>query len=236
MLISAIMPTYNRRAFIPQALSYFERQDYPYKELVIVDDGTDTIIDLLPTNLPITYIMLSERCTLGMKRNIAVSLAKGEVICHWDDDDYYGPKRLSTQVKPLLAGQAQVSAFRMSHLLDIRDMRLWECAEWLHAFLFAESVRGGTLMYRASLWQDGQYYPSTNVGEDARFLCGLVAKGAKLARLVDPFSYICIRHGGNDTADITMQGEGWREERLSDFMFNEDRAFYAQLRKELEHG
>src|SRR2546421_11736388 len=93
MLISCIMPTYNRREFIPQALKYFERQDYPYKELIIVDDGTDTIIDLLPTHLQITYIMLSERCTLGMKCNIACSLAKGEVICHFDDDDYFAPHR-----------------------------------------------------------------------------------------------------------------------------------------------
>jgi len=43
--ISCIMPTYNRREFIPQALKYFERQDYPNKELIIVDDGTDTIAD-----------------------------------------------------------------------------------------------------------------------------------------------------------------------------------------------
>jgi len=231
--ISCIMPTYNRREFIPQALKYFERQDYPNKELIIVDDGTDTIADLLPSHLDITYILLSERCTVGMKRNIACSLATGEIICTQDDDDYYGPRRLSQQIAPILAGKAQVSAFRMSHLLDIRDMRLWECADWMHSLLFAESVRGGTLMYRASLWQDGQYYPSTSSGEDARFLCGLIAKGAKLARLVDPFSYICIRHGGNDTADLNIKGEGWREERLSDFMFDGDRAFYERLRGEL---
>src|SRR6266704_2068984 len=106
--ISCIMPTYNRREFIPQALKYFERQDYPNKELIIVDDGTDTIADLLQSHLDITYILLSERCTVGMKRNIACSLATGEIICTQDDDDYYGPKRLSQQVKPILAGHAHV--------------------------------------------------------------------------------------------------------------------------------
>lgn len=40
-LISCIMPTYNRRSFIGLSLKAFEAQDYPAKELIIVDDGTD---------------------------------------------------------------------------------------------------------------------------------------------------------------------------------------------------
>jgi hypothetical protein len=33
--VSCIMPTANRRAFVPRAVVYFLRQDYPNKELVI---------------------------------------------------------------------------------------------------------------------------------------------------------------------------------------------------------
>ena len=39
-LVSCIMPTYNRRHFAGKAIEYFLRQDYPNKQLVIVDDGT----------------------------------------------------------------------------------------------------------------------------------------------------------------------------------------------------
>jgi glycosyltransferase involved in cell wall biosynthesis len=46
-LASCIMPTYNRRHFVPQAIKYFLRQDYPHKELIILDDGTDKIRDLV---------------------------------------------------------------------------------------------------------------------------------------------------------------------------------------------
>jgi glycosyltransferase involved in cell wall biosynthesis len=38
-LVSCIMPTFNRRAFVPQAIRYFLRQDFEHKELIIVDDG-----------------------------------------------------------------------------------------------------------------------------------------------------------------------------------------------------
>jgi len=55
-LVSCIMPTYNRRAFVPQAIYYFLRQDYPNKELIIVDDGTDEVGDLIPGDERIRYI------------------------------------------------------------------------------------------------------------------------------------------------------------------------------------
>ena len=39
-MVSCIMPTNNRRAFLPLALRNFSYQDYPNKELLIIDDGT----------------------------------------------------------------------------------------------------------------------------------------------------------------------------------------------------
>ena len=55
-LISCIMPTYNRREFVSQAIYYFLHQDYPNKELIIVDDGTDEVGDLIPGDERIRYI------------------------------------------------------------------------------------------------------------------------------------------------------------------------------------
>ena len=41
------MPTYERRRYVPQALQSFLQQDYPNRELIIVDDGKDAIGDLV---------------------------------------------------------------------------------------------------------------------------------------------------------------------------------------------
>jgi len=97
-LVSCIMPTYNRRAFVPQAIAYFLRQDYANKELIIVDDGIDAVGDLVPADQHIRYIRLSQKTTLGVKRNIACEQARGTIIAHWDDDDWHAPHRLRYQV------------------------------------------------------------------------------------------------------------------------------------------
>ncbi len=47
-LISCILPTANRRRFVPQAIRLFLAQDYPNKELVILDDGAESAADLVP--------------------------------------------------------------------------------------------------------------------------------------------------------------------------------------------
>lgn len=39
MLVSCIMPTYNRQDLIPVALKCYLSQDWPDKELVVIDDG-----------------------------------------------------------------------------------------------------------------------------------------------------------------------------------------------------
>jgi glycosyltransferase involved in cell wall biosynthesis len=48
--VSVVVPTYNRRKFIPHMLHMFDYQNYPKElmELLIYDDGTDKIKDLIP--------------------------------------------------------------------------------------------------------------------------------------------------------------------------------------------
>ena len=59
--VSLCTPTYNRRVFISQMVKNVEKQDYPKNkfEWIIIDDGTDSIEDLLPkdseTELNIKY-------------------------------------------------------------------------------------------------------------------------------------------------------------------------------------
>ena len=98
-LVSCIMPTYNRRKFVPRALKYFLRQDYEPRELIIIDDGTDAVQDLIPRDDRIRYIRLAERLTIGAKRNLACDLAKGDIILHWDDDDWMADWRVSYQAR-----------------------------------------------------------------------------------------------------------------------------------------
>ena len=105
-LVSCIMPTRDRPQFVPHAVDYFLRQDYPAKELIVLDDGHTSIAKLLPASPLIRYIRLEQRQRVGAKRNLGCQTARGGVIMHWDDDDWMARWRLRYQVTELLAGRA----------------------------------------------------------------------------------------------------------------------------------
>jgi len=107
-LVSCITPTANRRGFLPQAIRYFLAQDYPHKELIIVDDGEDAVGDLVPEDARIRYIRLQGKTVLGEKRNRAAADARGEIIVHYDDDDWSAPWRLGYQIEELLTSGADI--------------------------------------------------------------------------------------------------------------------------------
>src|SRR5215211_5248281 len=78
-LISCIMPTANRRHFVAQAVRYFLAQDYPAKELIVFDDGTETAADLMPADPRVIYLRSEQRHPLREKRVLCGQAARGKL-------------------------------------------------------------------------------------------------------------------------------------------------------------
>ena len=195
-LVSCIMPTYERRRYIPQALQSFLQQDYPNRELIIVDDGKDAIRDLV-AGLPNVRYFYVARTSIGAKRNLACRHAAGEIIAHWDDDDWYSPDRLRYQVMPILAGKADVTGLENAFVLELPCGKFWTTEPKLHQRLFVGNVHGGTLVYRKELWEQGMRYPEINLAEDAGLLIRATRQGKRLVRLANPGVFVYVRHGRN---------------------------------------
>jgi glycosyltransferase involved in cell wall biosynthesis len=123
----------------------FRVQDYPARDLVIVDDGTDVVRDVVDGVAGVRYLRLPARVSVGEKRNRACAAAQGAIIAHWDDDDWYAPNRLRHQIAPLLAGKADLTGLENSYLLELPEARFWVARAALHARMFTGDVHGGTL-------------------------------------------------------------------------------------------
>lgn len=196
-LISCIMPTRDRRAFVRIAVDAFLAQDYPNKELIVVDDGDDPIQNLLPDKSNLRYLRLTERASIGRKRNLGCQHASGELIAHFDDDDWYAPGRLSYQADPILHGTADIAGLENAFTLDLSTKQFWAVSSTLHKRMFVGDVHGGTLMFRRSILNSGLYYPDTSLAEDAWLLRRAMSRGRKLARLPNPGVFVYMRHGRN---------------------------------------
>ena len=111
--VSVMIVTFERPEFLALALDNILQQDYPVHEVVVVDDGPEALTqDWRAVGLGrVKYIHLPARMTIGAKRNVACAAATGDVVVHWDDDDYFHSSRLRLQV---LCGSWQAVGWRLA--------------------------------------------------------------------------------------------------------------------------
>jgi glycosyltransferase involved in cell wall biosynthesis len=229
-LVSCIMPTYDRRRFVPQAIKYFLQQDYPNRELIVVDDGTEPAGDLIPQDPSIRYTRLPKKQSIGAKRNLACETARGDIILCWDDDDWYAPHRISYQVTPLLHGKADVTGLDQSLLLSLPTRQFWAYTSQLHARLFVQGIVGGTLAFWKRLWSQGVRFPNASLAEDATFLQILMRRGARLERLANAGMFVYVRHANNSWRFVPgnfLDPKAWQQVEPPSFIPAADCAFYG---------
>lgn len=100
MLCSIIIPLYNKANFIEEALRSILNQTYQNFEIIVVDDGSsdDGVERVRAIND--SRIMLVQQVNGGVSRarNKGISLAKGDLVCFLDADDWYLPQYLNAIV------------------------------------------------------------------------------------------------------------------------------------------
>jgi len=156
--VTCLCLTRNRRTWLPKAIACFQKQTYPQAELLILADGQD-VRELLPDDDRVRLIHLSEVRTIGEKRNFGCGRAQGDVICHWDDDDWSAPGRLADQI-PRLNGIA---------VTGYNAMRFTDGGRWWRYQGTSDYALGTSLCYLRSWWQ-AHPFKACNVGEDNVFV------------------------------------------------------------------
>jgi glycosyltransferase involved in cell wall biosynthesis len=201
--VTCIIPTANRRAYVPHAIAQFLRQDYADCDLLVLDDGAQSVEDLIPDDPRVRYVRDDQKRPIGAKRNRACELARGDVIIHWDDDDWNAPWRVRYQVEQLLARRADICGLDRVLFYDPAEDRGWE---FVYAANATPWVYGATLCYTKAFWRRNPF-PAIGVGEDSRFVWSSVSK--KVVALEDQTFFVGIIHPGNTSPKHT-RGTRWR--------------------------
>ena len=198
--VTCVMPTRNRPArFLASALKCFFEQDYREEmELLVLDDSDEPALPPFKRTEKrrVRYIWedpIMGHSALGAKRNRANTKARGQVIVHWDDDDWYTPERVSRQVEFLLEQKKQVVGYH--------SFLYWREADG-KGFMYTDPAfrphaGGSSMCYWKSWWK--QYpFMDRQVGED--FLFATTAKRYKELASEDGCEMLVARIHGSNTA------------------------------------
>ena len=124
VLVSVILPTYNRAAQVGQAIASVVAQSHRAWELIVVDDAStdDTCAVVRSFADPrIFLVRLPFNCGSPMRpRNVGLQLARGDYVAYIDDDNTWRPQHLERLLAAVAAHPGAVGAYagKAHHLPD----------------------------------------------------------------------------------------------------------------------
>ena len=191
-LVSCIMPTANRPNFVELAVANFLNQDFRDAELIIIDDGKVSVQSVIPDHHRVKYTYTAPISTIGMKRNYAIEKSCGEIIMHWDDDDWYAHDWMTRQLKVMENNQADIIGLNEILFFSPAQGKYWKYADknterpWLS---------GATMAYRRKFW-DQHPFNDLQIGEDYDYIWNT---GATIYAHDYYDGFVATLHNGNTT-------------------------------------
>jgi len=184
---------------LTEAVTCFAAQTQPGCELVIVHDGgpdfDSDVRDLAAGSpgAPVEVVRVGPGLSLGALRNTALSEARGDIVCQWDDDDLYHPERLEIQRRRLVEKDADASFLTdQLHLFVARGELFWD--DWTKERFPMCLIQGTMMARRRSLGS----YPEVPRGEDTTVMLDLVRGGARVVAIQQlAWLYVYVFNGRN---------------------------------------
>lgn len=111
-MISVIIPTYNQRGYLANAIDSVLSQTYKDVEVLVVDDNnpgsearilTEKLMAAYSNNPKVCYLQHEQNKNGSAARNTGFRESKGEYIAFLDDDDYWAVDKLEKQLAFLKA-------------------------------------------------------------------------------------------------------------------------------------
>jgi glycosyltransferase involved in cell wall biosynthesis len=183
--VAVIMPAYNARAYIGEALDSLLQQTRPPDEIIVVDDGSaDDTARICETHpAPVTVIRQANAGHV-IARNVGVAHARSDLIALLDADDVSAPQRLELQAAALSQDPSLVACFSGHWVMDSRGRQLGsyqgipERAQLPpESFAATVQVHPITMMYRRRLAADVHFPVGLKIGEDMIFSALLRRRG-----------------------------------------------------------
>ncbi|HEU5047157.1 MAG TPA: glycosyltransferase family A protein [Rickettsiales bacterium] len=205
-LVSIIIPTRNRVAFLQQALDSVYAQSYRDFEVIVVDDGSqDNTRELVMLYDSRLRYFTQAHSGAAAARNFGIREARGEFIAFLDDDDLFAPQKLQRciaylQAHPdvawLCSGFAFIGESRNS--LPRSPIIPAKPAMTLHDIAMFPLIHTSSVVTRAQNLAATKGFPEDfTVSEDYALWAELLqhGKGAALPEILTCFR----RHKGNTT-------------------------------------
>jgi glycosyltransferase involved in cell wall biosynthesis len=174
-LVSIVIPTYNRAAYLGEAIESVLAQDYAPLELIVIDDGsTDDTQAVLRRYAGRCRCETQENLGQSKTLNRGWQLARGEILGFLGDDDCLRPGAVTALVRALIADPSAVMAYGDYSLIDaasrITRQIVFRPRPYVEMVRDLRVVPGpGALQWRSATMAAGLWDPELRLTPDLDF-------------------------------------------------------------------
>lgn len=196
--VSAIVPLFNGRRFIRQAIDSILGQECKPQEIVVIDDGsTDGGCGHL-SNFPEIRLVRQRNGGEAAARNRGIQESTQPLIAFLDQDDLWLKQKLALQVRALEADPSVDIVFAQ-HRIFVEEGASWFRQDLLDKTLTAELP--GTVVIRRTVFERiGLYREDMILGSDVDWICRAHDAGIK-SQLVEEVLLLRRLHQANSSID-----------------------------------
>ncbi|NJE62845.1 glycosyltransferase family 2 protein [Enterococcus durans] len=206
LLVSVVIPFYNQKFWLEQAVDSVLKQTHQFFEIIIVNDGSlESIKDIDNKDKRIRMI---EKKNGGpaSARNLGMKLSNGDYIAFLDSDDIWLPNKLEVQLNFMIDNNVSWSQHNYYYMYknDLKNLKKLNTKFYsgdVSTQLFTSfKVQTSTVMVKRKVLFDANNKLIITFREDARYGQDMyfyleLAKKFKLAHINEYLSYFRIRNG-----------------------------------------
>lgn len=210
VLISIIIPVFNKEKYIAECLTSIITQTYTNLEILLIDDGsTDKsgqICDQFSNEDKRIKVIHKANGGVSSARNTGLRLAQGECISFVDADDCVDKEYISKMYEKIIDTKADISFCGYSKLINTNLYEINESLpEYVNVntqdeafvdflcrlftlknYIFGSCCR---ILFRKTLAKDIYFNPSIKISEDLLFLVNLMLKAKAITSVNQPLYF-----------------------------------------------
>lgn len=181
--VSVIVPVYNGRRHLREALQSIADQRYSPLEIIVVDDGSTDGSAAVAGGFPGVTLLSQPNAGVAAARNRGLAAAGGEYVAFLDQDDRWTPDKLAVQLPLLLDDPGAGLAVARERI--VLDDGLTEPPRWLRPGALEEDFvvhLPGVLLARRRLFDEvGLFDPAYENGSDSDWIVRCRQHGVRFA-------------------------------------------------------
>lgn len=198
--LSVIIPFYNGRAFLPDALQSLFAQTRKADEILLIDDGSSEPNATWAKELRSLRYLVKANGGVASARNFGLAHAQGDYLAFLDQDDQWSPDKLKLQTE-ILDSHPEVDLVlgQSRHFLDKIHRPEWCRPELLEKNQY-DFVPGVLLARRKVFERVGKFSTDFKLADDLDWMTRALNLGVTMAYCPQVLLYRRI-HASNQSAD-----------------------------------